>query len=115
MVMYYEKSKEFIAWQRGQLQMVSLDDLVSENHILRRIEKVVDFSFIHKLTKSYYSQDNGKHCLDTVTLFKIPLLNYLMGKNSIRATLEEAKVNTAYRWFLNIGLDEKVPDYSTFT
>ena len=113
--MYYEKSKEKIYYDRNQYQMVCLDHMVPDNHILKKIERAIDFSFIHNLTRQYYSQDNGRLCLDTITLFKIPLLNFLMGKNSIRATLEEANVNLAYRWFLNIGLDSKVPNYSTFS
>ena len=113
--MYYEKSKQLIHQQRNQFQMVCLDDLVPNDHILKKIETAVDFSFIHDLTRKYYSPDKGRACLDTITLFKIPLLNYIMGKNSIRATLEEAKVNMAFRWFLNIGLDSQVPNYSTFT
>ena len=113
--MYFEKSKAQIYVERNQIQMISLDDLVPKDHILRRIDNVVDFSFIHELTKDKYSMDNGRPCLDTVILFKIPLLNFLMGKNSIRATLEEANVNMAYRWFLNIGLDSPIPNYSTFS
>lgn len=113
--MYFEKSKTTIEIERNRFEMICLDWLVPENHLLRRIESVIDFSFIHDLTKDYYSMDNGRPCLDTVILFKIPLLNYLMGNNSIRKTLEETKVNMAYRWFLNIGLNEDVPNYSTFS
>jgi len=113
--MYYEKSKNDIFFDKHQYQMISLDELVPADHLLRKIENSIDFSFIHKLTKDYYSSSNGRPCLDTITLFKIALLNYIYGKNSIRATLEESKVNMAYRWFLNISMVDKVPNYSTFT
>lgn len=113
--MYYEKPKSLIEFERKQSQIVVLDWLVPQDHILRKIDEVVDFSFIHELTKDKYSSDNGRPCLDTVILFKIPLLNFIMGKNSIRATLEEANVNMAYRWFLDIGLDKPIPNYSTFS
>jgi transposase len=112
--MYYEKSKSKIVKDKGQYEMVCLDDMVPQNHLLRKIENAVDFTFIHKLTKEYYS-DFGRPCLDTITLFKIAFLNYLYGKNSIRATIEEAKVNMAFRWFLNLTLTGDVPNYSTFT
>lgn len=112
--MYYEKSKIHIHFDKNQLEFVSLEQLVPHDHLLRKIENATDFDFIHKLTKEYYS-NLGRPCLDTVTLFKIALLNFLYGKNSIRATLEEAKVNMAYRWFLNLSLSEAVPNYSTFT
>jgi transposase len=113
--MYYEKSVNDIYFDKHQYQMISLDELVPTDHLLRKIENAIDFSFIHKLTREYYSSSNGRPCLDTITLFKIALLNYIYGKNSIRATLEETKVNMAYRWFLNISMIEKVPNYSTFS
>lgn len=113
--MYYEKSKQRIYVDRNQVQLVTLNMLVPEDNLLRRIEDNIDFSFIHKLTKDMYCVDNGRPCLDTIILFKIPLLNYLMGKNSIRATLEEAKVNMAYRYFLGIGVADNIPNYSTFS
>ncbi len=113
--MYYEKSKNQIYVEKNQLEFVCLEQLVPEDHILRKIEALVDFDFIHDLTKSFYSHTSGRNCLDTVTLFKIVMLSFLTGKNSIRATLEDAEVNMAYRWFLNIPLTGKVPNYSTFS
>ena len=112
--MYYEKSKSQIYIEKNQLEMVCLDQLVPEDHFLRKVEEFVDFDFIHDLTKDLYSHTSGRHCLDTVTLFKIVFLSFLTGKNSIRATLEDAKVNMDYRWFLNIPLTGKIPNYSTF-
>lgn len=112
--MYYEKSKSQLYFDKNQLEFVSLEQLVPSEHLLRKIENAVDFEFIHKLTKEFYS-NMGRPCLDTITLFKIALLNFIYGKNSIRATLEDAKVNMAYRWFLNLSLSDKVPNYSTFT
>lgn len=72
-------------------------------------------SSFHNLTKDLYSLDKGRRRLDTFTLFKIVILSFLTGKNSIRATLGETKVNMAYRWFLNISLTGKAPKYSTFS
>lgn len=112
--MYYEKSKNSIYFDKNQLEMISLEQLVPEDHLLRKIENAIDFDFIYDLTKEYYS-DFGRPCLDTVTLFKIVFLNYFYGKNSIRATIEETKVNMAFRWFLNLSLTGKVPNYSTFS
>lgn len=112
--MYYEKSKAQIYSEKNQLEFISLEQLVPEEHFLRKVEAVVDFDFIHDLTKDLYSHTSGRHCIDTVTLFKIIFLSFLTGKNSIRATLEDAKVNMAYRWFLNIPITGTIPNYSTF-
>jgi transposase len=113
--MYYEKPKRMINSHRNQVEMICLDQLVPENHLVKKIEQAIDFEFIHTLTKEYYCLDNGRPCLDTIILFKLVLLNFLFGKNSIRATVEEASINMAYRWFLGISLTEKVPNYSTFS
>lgn len=113
--MFHEKSEQAVYLDRNQVQFVCIDELVPQDHLLRRIENYIDFRFIYKLTKEYYSQDNGRRCLDTVILFKIMLLNFLMGKNSVRATLEETKVNMAYRWFLGLGVNSTVPNHSTFS
>lgn len=113
--MYFEKSKAQINAEKNQLEFVCLDQLVPNDHILRKIENTIDFDFIHTLTKNLYSHTAGRRCLDTVTLFKIVILSFLTGKNSIRSTLEETKVNMAYRWFLNLSLTEEVPNYSTFS
>ena len=113
--MYFEKSKSQLHYEKNQLEFVCLEQLVPQDHILRKIENAVDFEFIHDLTKDLYSHTVGRNCLDTVTLFKIVILSFLTGKNSIRATLEDTKVNMAYRWFLNLSLTGTVPSYSTFS
>ncbi len=113
--MYKEKTNKEKDMNRNQMQFICLEDLVPEDHLLRKIDEAIDFSFIYNLTKEYYSEDKGRPCLDTVVLFKILLLNILYGKNSIRATLREAKVNMAYRWFLNLSITYTIPNYSTFS
>jgi transposase len=113
--MYYEKSKEKDVLDKNQIEFVCLDQLVPVDHLVRKIESAIDFNFIYDYTKDYYSENTGRPCLDTVTLFKIIILNFLVGKNSIRGILEETKVNMAYRWFLNLSLTGSVPNYSTFS
>ncbi len=43
------------------------------------------------------------------------LLGYLFGIPSERRLVQEIQVNVAYRWFLRLGLTEKVPDASTLS
>lgn len=113
--MYFEKPKTNVYYDRNQLEFTCLEEMVPDDHFLRKIENAIDFDFIHKLTKEYYSPIHGRPCLDTVILFKIILLNFLVGKNSIRAILEDTKVNMAYRWFLGISIKDNVPNFSTFS
>ena len=100
--------------QRNQIQFVSADSLVPENHLLRDIDRAIDFSFIYELVQDKYSQDQGRPSLDPVMLIKIPLLQYLYGIPSMRQTIREIEVNVAYRWFLGLDLTSSVPHFSTF-
>ncbi|NLC69626.1 MAG: transposase [Clostridiaceae bacterium] len=113
--MFFKKSNNNIYKDRNQIEFVCLEQIVPEEHLLRKIENVIDFSFIHKYTKEYSSEKKGRPCIDPVILFKIIFLNYFYGKNSVRATIEEIKVNMAYRWFLGLSITDTVPNYSTFS
>ena len=64
--------------------------------------------------KGLYS-NTGRNCIDPVVLFKMIFINYLFGYNSMRKTCREIEVNVAYRWFLRISFEDKVPDYSTWS
>ena len=61
---------------RRQVNMVCIEDLVPENHILRDIDKAIDFSFIYDEVKELYCEDNGRPSIDPVVLFKIVMIQY---------------------------------------
>jgi transposase len=98
-----------------ELEFVSIDDLVPADHLLRKIERAVDFSFIRERVASLYCADNGRPAIDPVVLFKMLLIGYLFGIRSERQLVREVQVNVAYRWFLGFTLKDKVPDASTFS
>ena len=97
-----------------QLQMVSIDQLVPENHLLRKIDAAIDFDFIYELVEEKYSADTGRPSIDPVTLIKIPLIMCMFGIPSMRKTIREIEVNVAYRWFLGLDFYDPVPHFSTF-
>lgn len=97
-----------------QFEIVSIEDLVPQNHILRDIDKAIDFSFIYEMVQNYYCADNGRPSIDPVVLFKIVLIQYTFGIRSMRQTIKEIEVNVAYRWFLGYGLTEPIPHFTTF-
>ena len=99
---------------RKQVQLACIDDLVPEDHLLRIIDKAIDWSFIYDLVADKYSHDNGRPSIDPVTLIKIPLIQYLYGIRSMRQTIKDIEVNNVYRWFLGLELYEPVPHFSTF-
>ena len=100
--------------KREQIQMFCIDDLVPEEHLLRKIDKAIDWSFIYELVKDKYSEDKGRPSIDPVTLIKIPMIQYLYGIRSMRQTIKEIEVNLAYRWFLGLDITDKVPHFTTF-
>jgi transposase len=97
-----------------QIEMVCIDDLVPRNHILRAIDKALDFGFIYDLVRPLYCEDNGRPSIDPVVLFKIVLIQYTFGIRSMRQTIKEIEVNMAYRWFLGYGMSEPIPHFTTF-
>ena len=99
---------------RTQIAFVCTDDLVPQDHLLRIIDKAIDWSFIYDLVRDKYSPDQGRPSIDPVTLIKIPLIQYLYGIKSMRQTIKEIEVNVAFRWFLGLELYDKVPHFSTF-
>ena len=76
----------------------SLDALVPETHLLRRVAEGVDFSFIRQLSRPYYSH-TGQPSVDPVVLFKMLLVGYLYGITSERRLAREVSLHLAYRWF----------------
>ena len=98
----------------SQMQIVSIEQLVPEDHLLRKIDATIDFNFIYDLVEDRYCQDNGRPSVDPVTLIKIPIIQYMFGIKSMRQTIKEIEVNVAYRWFLGLDFYDKVPHFSTF-
>ena len=101
--------------EQTALEIVTLEGLVPKDHLLRRIDEVVDFSFIHALAAPYYCADNGRPALDPTLMFKALFVGYLFGIRSERRLIEEIKVNVAYRWFLRMKLTDDVFDASTLS
>mgnify|MGYP003593182962 CR=1 FL=1 len=65
---------------REQMQVVCIDDLVPQDHLLRIIDKAIDWSFIYDLVEDKYSQGNGRPSIDPVVLIKIPFIQYVFCK-----------------------------------
>lgn len=95
--------------------MVTLEELVPADHLLRLIDRYIRFDFIREKTAHLYCADNGRPALDPVRLFKMLFIGYLFGIRSERQLMREIEVNVAYRWFLGLRLTDKVPDASTLS
>ena len=98
-----------------ELEMVSLEQLVPKDHLLRLIDRHIAFDFIRERTQALYCADNGRPAFDPVLLFKMLFIGYLFGIRSERQIVREIEVNVAYRWFLGLRLTDKIPDASTLS
>lgn len=101
--------------QQTELEMVTITSLVPSDHLLRKIDAALDFSFIRDRVAHLYCADNGRPALDPVVLFKMLFIGYLFGVRSERQLMREIQVNVAYRWFLGLRLTDKVADASTLS
>lgn len=99
----------------SQIELVSIEMLVPENHLLRVIHTHIDFSFIKEKVRPFYSEKQGRPSLDPIVLFKMMLIGYLYGIRSERQLEQDIIPNAAYRWFLGLSLSESVPDHSTLS
>jgi transposase len=93
---------------------LSLDRLIPEDHLLRRIAAAVDFSFVRPLCRPFYSH-TGQPSVDPVVIFKMLLLGYLYGITSERRLAQEVSLHLAYRWFCGYDFDVPTPDHSVLS
>ena len=100
---------------QSEIEVVMLEELVPQDHLLRKIDKYIDFSFIRDLTRDLYCHTNGRPAVDTVVLFKMLFIGYLYVIRSERQLVKDIEVNLAYRWFLGYLITEKIPDSSTIS
>jgi transposase len=100
---------------RFDYEFVSPNSFVPEGHLLRRIERAVDFSKVYEFTKEYYTEDFGRPAVDPVVLIKMSIIQHLYGIKSLRQTVVEVELNIAYRWFLGYGFSEVIPHFSTLS
>jgi len=98
--------------QEEMFPFVEMAKLVPENHIVRLIDRYVDFSFIDGLVDHTYSETTGRPATNPELLVRILLLGYLydLSENKL---FEELSMHAAFRWFCNLGFYDKIPDRST--
>lgn len=88
------------------------DRIVPVDHLLRKINQVVDFSFVGQVLNDRYHPDIGRPAEDPEFMLRLCLLQYIYG-DSDRQVVENARLNLAYKYFLGLAVDAEVPDYTT--
>ena len=87
---------------------------VPSDHMLREIDRFLDVDTIRQQLKQYYSH-LGRPSIDPELIVRMLVVGYVMGIRSERRLCDEVHLNLAYRWFCRLGLNQKVPDHSTFS
>lgn len=93
----------------------SLKDLLPEDHVLVRVDKVLDLSWLEAEVAGLYSADKGRPGIAPEVAVRLMLAGMLLGIVHDRRLMREARVNLAIRWFIGYGLHESLPDHSSLT
>jgi transposase len=91
-----------------------LDEVVPADHLLRKIDAVLDLSGLRAQLAPFYSS-TGRPSIDPELMIRMLLIGYCYGIRSERRLCEEVRLNLAYRWFCRLGLEEAIPDHSAFS
>ena len=81
---------------------------IPENHMLKLIKDEVDFSFINQLLEDSYCKYYGRPAKEPELMVKLLVLQYLYNLSDVRV-IEDASLNLAYMYFLDINPDEELP------
>ena len=91
-----------------------LDEAVPDDHLVRRIDAVLDLSWVHAELAPHYPT-LGRPSVDPVLMIRMLIIGYVFGLRSERLLCREVQVNLAYRWFCKPGIEHKIPDHSAFS
>ena len=104
--------------ERDQLELFisgSLRQLIPDEHILVRVDAVLDLAWLRDDIADLYCGDNGRPGIDPEVAVRLMLTGFLLGIVHDRRLMREAAVNIAIRWFVGYGLHEALPDHSSLT
>src|SRR5436190_21102352 len=96
--------------------LFNLEEHIPTDHLLRRINPIVTrvLANLREKLAPFYS-DIGRPSIDPELIIRMLIVGYCYGIRSERRLCEEVELHLAYRWFCRLGLDDKVPDHSTFS
>jgi transposase len=92
----------------------NLEAYVPQNHLLRSIHQFLDLSDLRQYLSQFYSH-TGRPSIDPELMIRMLIIGFSFGIRSERKLCEEVHLNLAYRWFCRLGIEDPVPDHSTFS
>jgi transposase len=92
----------------------NLDEVVPPDHLVRKIDAVLDLGWVHGALAPYYSH-TGRPSIDPVLMIRMLIVGYVFAIRSERRICAEVQVNLAYRWYCRLSVEDKIPDHSVFS
>ena len=100
---------------QGQLFYdICLEKLVPVDHLVRKLNTLLDLSWVSQELAPYYSH-TGRPSIDPELMLRMLIVGYVFAIRSERQLCLEVQVNMAYRWFCGLGLEDAIPDHSAFS
>src|SRR2546430_4530119 len=100
---------------QGQLfYSFSLEEVVPDDHLVRKIAAVLDLSWVRAELASHYP-NSGRPSIDPELIIQMLMIGYVFAIRSERALCRDVQVNLAYRWFCGLSIEDKIPDHSAFS
>ena len=91
-----------------------LDELVPTDHLVRKLDAVLDLSWVRKELAPYYSH-TGRPSIDPELMLRMLIVDYVFAIRSERQLCSELQANMAYRWFCGLSIESSIPDHSAFS
>jgi len=95
-------------------QYVNVEALVPKNHFLRKVDAVLDLSFVREAVAECYSASRGRPSVDPELALRMMLLGRLYDLGD-REVCDEIGMHVGMRWFCGMNLHDPVPDHSTLS
>lgn len=95
--------------------VIDLESFIAEDHFLRKVDRVLEMSFVRDITAACYAAGMGRSSIDPEVFFRMLLVAYLCNITSDRRLCEEVRYNLAYRWFCRLSLEDDIPDHSSLS
>ncbi len=100
--------------QDGLFYEFDLEDVVPADHPLRGIDAVLDLDWLRRELRPFYSH-TGRPSVCPELMIRMLLIGYCYSIRPERRLCQEVGLNLAYRWFCRLGIEDRVPDHSTFS
>ena len=102
-------------WQDDLFVAGPLSSLIPDDHLLKRVDKVLDVSWLHEEVRDCYCQDNGRPSIDPEAALRLMLAGFFEGIVHDRKLMQRAQTDLSFRWFAGYALHERLPEHSSLT